>query len=867
MATEQNPSQLFNRRTLSLAVSSACAGVAPNAMAQDTGDDELRLEEIIVTATKREVGVQDVPMAITAFGDAEITKEGFRQLDDYVARIPALASARREPGGSNVIMRGCATSGVAFADTQSTAVYLDEQPISVAGINPDPRLVDVQRVEALSGPQGTLFGDSSQCGTLRIITNKPNTQESEGWIDLSAMTVSDGDVGYDVSAMFNVPIADNKAALRFVGFRADEPGYVDNVLTTSPRGQVINPNTNQPYFPGGTFDNSAFVEDDINESTITGGRVGLRIAPADDWTLDLQGAWQEVESTGFGDVDLPEAFHTGDSLGEWEQARFGDEFWRDEWYQLSLGLEASIGWGELTVAASFMNRKTFYEADSTAYITAWQDFNAYFQNVYYEGCCSIYDFGGDPLAKSFDDSDADRTSLEIRLATPSDSDSRWSGVIGAFYNKSEDHTHFSANIRELATADGYYAFYYLNNVAFRECQGYDPNPPYYCLAYEGLSESTYYAAPSVKWWDGVYNSNLEQVALFGEVNIDFNEHFTLTLGGRWFDIETDRTLENGTLVPTNLPFDEQGPEINCDASGNTTSLGTPLTNALCWTGVRNTANSDESGFVPKITTTFNATDDNMFYFTYSEGFRRGGGNAARPTSVFGRAPLNQFESDLVTNFEVGTKNSFADGRGVFNVTAYHMIWDDIQVEVEDPTPNIFTLGLVNLAEAEIQGIEAFLSYAASENVTFSASAGYNNAELSKTTTLFPNGDSPLVLTDGTQLPLVPDIKISASLDVAFDRQILDSDPSLSINVSHTGESISSLAGIASTEVLNPIRDQGDYTITNIRFGLDNDSWAATLYVHNAFDEYAKQFFNDRWIQQRLTVNRPRTIGVSFRKKF
>jgi outer membrane receptor protein involved in Fe transport len=852
MATDNNPSQLFTPGKLSVAVSAACAGVAPNAIAQDA-DGALRLEEIVVTATKREVSLQDVPMSITAFTDEDVVRAGFKQLDDYVGQIPALSSARREPGGSNVIMRGCATSGVAFQDTQSTAVYLDEQPISVAGFNPDPRLVDIKRVEALSGPQGTLFGDSSQCGTLRIITNKPDTEAFDGWVDLTAMSVAHGDTGFDISAMVNVPFADNKAAVRFVGFIAEEAGYIDNVLTDSPGGE---------FFPGGTFDNAEFVKDDINESTVTGGRLGLRIAPGDNWKLDLQAAYQDTDAKGFGDVDLPEAFHEGDNLGKWEQARFGDDRWEEEWYQLSLGLEGSLGWGELTVAASFMNRQTRYDADSTAYLAAWQEFYPY---------DNIYDFGGDPQAMSFDVSDADRTSFEIRLATPSDSDSRWNGVIGAFYNKSEDHTHFSANIRQLGEAEGAYAFYYLNNYSFDECRydQFDPNYPYYCLTYyDAVSNSHQNAAPSVKWWDGVYNSTLEQVAIFGEATIDFTDHFSLTLGGRWFDIETDRTLENGALIPTSTPFTVQGPEVSCDPTGVFTPTGTEITDQLCWTGVRNVATSDESGFVPKVTATFNATDANMFYATYSEGFRRGGGNAARPTSIFGRAPFNEFESDLVTNYEIGTKNTFADGRFQFNLTLYHMIWDDMQIEVEDPTPNIFTLGLVNVAEAELNGAEAFMAWVPTENMSINASIGYSDAELSKSFTLFADeADDPLTLDKGTPLPLTPDWKASVVLDYEFDRQMLGSTPSLGITYHYTGDSISSLAGIASTEVLNPVRVQDAYSIANIRFGLENDSWAATLFVHNAFDEYARQYYNDRWIQTRLTVNQPRTYGISFRKKF
>jgi len=155
MAANFNSVQQHSKKTLGLAISAACAGV-PAAQAQAV------IEEIIVTSTKREANVQDIPMSVTVFNDADIVRQGFKQLDDYVGQIPSLSMARREPYGTNVIMRGCAVSGIAFADTATTAVYLDEQPITVAGVNPDPRLVDIQRVEALSGPQGTLFGDASK---------------------------------------------------------------------------------------------------------------------------------------------------------------------------------------------------------------------------------------------------------------------------------------------------------------------------------------------------------------------------------------------------------------------------------------------------------------------------------------------------------------------------------------------------------------------------------------------------------------------------------------------------------------------------------------------------------------------------------
>ena len=191
----------------------------PAAQAQETA-----LEEIVVTATKREVSQQDTAIAITAFSDSEITLQRFKTFNDYAGQIPGLALSERQPGANSVIMRGCAAQGLSFSDSATTSVYLDEQPITAAGYNPDPRLVDVARVEALSGPQGTLFGDAAQCGTLRIITNKPDPNQYGGWVDLTASTVADGGSGYDVSAMVNVPLVPNKVALRLVGFQAGRSG-------------------------------------------------------------------------------------------------------------------------------------------------------------------------------------------------------------------------------------------------------------------------------------------------------------------------------------------------------------------------------------------------------------------------------------------------------------------------------------------------------------------------------------------------------------------------------------------------------------------------------------------------------------------
>ena len=861
MAANIDLIQLNPKNKLGFAISAVCAGVAPSAMAQQ--DDGRRIEEVVVTSTRREAAIQEIPMSIAAFGDADIVRQGFKQLDDYVGQIPALSTGTREPYGSNVIMRGCAVSGLAFADTATTAVYLDEQPITVAGLNPDPRLVDIQRVEALSGPQGTLFGDGSQCGTLRILTNKPDTTEFDSWIELTGMTVEHGDSGYEFNGMVNIPLASNKLALRLVGFYAEEPGYVDNI-------QGVNPSGPDDLFGArGSFDNAAFVEADINQTTVSGGRAMLRWAPSENWTFDLGGIYQKTEADGFGDTDLSEDGHAGDTIGEWEQIRFGAEVWEDEWYQFALTAEGSLGWGDLTIAASFMNRQASYAADSTAYISAWNEF--YPDKVIY----NIYDFGGDPQAMSFDVSDQDRYSLEIRLATPADSDSRWGAVGGLFYNKSDDHTHFSANIRQLDEVDPLYPYYlanrsayYNNYIAHHYCRGgYEPLPiGCASMIYDPTAvDAGPYVTPTVKWWDGVYNTELEQIAVFGEVNIDITDWFNLTLGGRYFDIQLDRSVENGTLVATNTPFTVQGPEIVCDEISAPTPIPggeTIKTQQLCATGPRNPATADETGFVPKITTAFNVGDDKMIYATYSEGFRRGGGNAARAASIFGRPPNDTYESDLVKNYEIGTKTTWANGRFQFNLTAYHMVWEDMQIEAEDPTPNIFTLGTVNLAEAEIDGVEAFIDWVPTDGLSLNATVGWNDGEVSEDSSF-----SGIDIAKGTPLPLSPDWKTSIVADYVFNASLWGTTPSLYLAYMYTGESVNSLLGIQSIETQKPVRVQEDYSIVNFRAALQGETWTATFFIDNVTDEYAQAFFNDRWIQTRLSVNRPRTFGITYRKSF
>ncbi|HNP36200.1 MAG TPA: TonB-dependent receptor [Woeseiaceae bacterium] len=790
--------QTFQRSVIAAAVTSACVG-APVAYAQDG------FEEIIVTATKRSVSLQDVPLAVTAFTDQDIVRQGFKQLDDYVGQVPGLAFARREPGGTTVLMRGCTISGLSFGGSSTTSIYLDEQPITAAGRNPDARLIDIERVEALSGPQGTLYGDASQCGSLRIITNKPDTTAAKGWLDAGVNSVSNGGVGYDISGMANIPLVDGKMALRLVGFLEEEAGYVDNVLSQS---------------PGGTFDNAAFVDSDVNSSTNTGARAMLRTHINDNWTVDLAGIYQQKKLDGFGDTDTNDQFYAGKNLGDLDQIRFNDDSWDDEWYQLSVTAEGSLGFADLMMTGSFFSRETVYEADATSYHFAFNQLSDYMGPYY-----TIYDFGGDPQGFAYNAEKTDLFTAEIRLSTPADSTSRWSGIVGFFYNRDEGHTLFYAGNTAFDTSP---AFAYLNYLAVY----YDPAFPLPAPPSGG------------NWFTGVYDSTLEQYALFGEVGFEVTDNFNITVGGRFFDIDLERTLKQGALFPI-------GTEPDCSVD-------------FCFADAPGT--SDESDFVPKVTLDYHFSDDTMIYGTYSEGFRRGGANAARSSSVFGPGnPYHAYTSDKLLNYEAGIKTTFSGGRVRLNVTAYHMIWQDIQLQANDP--NIFTLGIVNFPEANLDGVEAQMSWLPAHGWDISGTLGWNEAEISKTLTLFPTDPNPTTVIKGTQLPIMPDWKGSLTINKSFEKEMLGGTPYINFNYTYNGEATSSLEGIQSIIFVNPVRTLDSYSIADIRFGIDSAKWSAAIFVNNIFDERADQFFNDRWAQTRLSINRPLSYGVTYRRYF
>ncbi|MCH8099776.1 MAG: TonB-dependent receptor [Proteobacteria bacterium] len=194
------------------------------------GATQAVLDEIIVTASKRSENLQDVPISITALSSTALEELGITDFDSYAQMLPTLSYKSVGPGTATLIMRGASDGGDgnASGSQPSVGLFLDEAPVTTIASNLDIHIYDIARIEALAGPQGTLYGASSQSGNLRIITNKPDTEEFSAGIDLGASGTTGGDPSYSIEGFVNFPVGDN-AAIRLVGWRIEEGGYVDNV--------------------------------------------------------------------------------------------------------------------------------------------------------------------------------------------------------------------------------------------------------------------------------------------------------------------------------------------------------------------------------------------------------------------------------------------------------------------------------------------------------------------------------------------------------------------------------------------------------------------------------------------------------------
>ncbi|WP_243455594.1 TonB-dependent receptor [Sphingosinicella sp. BN140058] len=410
------------------------AGGDPSGTA-DQGSSDGRIgdeDEIIVTAQKREENLQDVPIAITALGTAKLEQLQVNDFQDYARNIPSISVQSGGPGFNNVYFRGVASGENAnhSGPLPSVGTYLDEQPITTTTGALDIHVFDIARVEALAGPQGTLYGASSQAGTVRIITNKPDTSGFYGEANAEVNTVAHGEQGYIGEAFINAPISD-RAAVRVVGWYRKDAGYIDNIP-----GTLTFPSS------GISFDNDALVEDDYNDVETYGARAALKIELDDEWTILPQVMAQKQVSHGF--------FAQERGLDELQVQQFNPERNEDKWYQAALTVTGKIGNFDLTYAGAYMQRQIDGQSDYVDY--------AYFYDALAGYGTYFYDNDGNlvnPNQYIQSDDSFTKQSHELRFSSPADKPVRL--IAGLFYQRQEhniEQNYIIDNIADSITVPG-----------------------------------------------------------------------------------------------------------------------------------------------------------------------------------------------------------------------------------------------------------------------------------------------------------------------------------------------------------------------------------------------------------------------------
>ena len=787
----------FRLKPLAVAIIAAHSPLALVAQEQTEEDDAGRtIEEVIVTATKREANMQDVAQSITAFTTDDLERLRARDMKEYIDALPSVALVNSVPGRNSVVFRGVSTGSSEYRTDSMTAVYLDEQPLTTNSQQVDPWLVDIERVEALPGPQGTLFGSSSQSGTLRVITNKPDPSGFGAQVDAAAYSTRGGEPSYDLSGHVNIPVAD-RVAVRVAAFVSQEGGYVDNVL-----GRDL----------ADTQDNADVVEDDFNEYGVSGGRVAASWELGDRWSVIAGIIAQNSSADG--------AWESDPSLGDFKIVKFFDEYRDDDWHQTSFTVKGDLGAAEFSATTAIFDRDIAYEWDNHVYEqykdAYWGVYNGY--GLYN----SEYTFG-----TTFNDQTQERFSQEVRLTSTGASRFQW--MVGAFYEDVDDEWLYGAQNPSL-----------MDTVAWETAN-------YYAYTYYAAYDHIDYPLPASEF--GYFNHfvrAVEQTAAFGELVYDLSDRLTTTVGLRWF--EYDRNEYDQFHFPKGLP-----PLSGLDSNGAYTATGVEQDTAL------------------KLSAQYILDDDRMAYFLFSQGFRLGGSNSQRAANT-GLVPQN-YGADILNNYEAGLKSEWFDNRLQLNVSAFYMVWEDIQIDNAGGVDDKWWLrGMINGDTARTMGVEVTWDASITDSLRFEGSVFLADPEFNSEFTLL----SGEVITDGTTMPISPEFKYYFAVEYTFWNWNNIGDLWVRYDTSHQSEVYN---GLSSAIAEDPEGKQPSWTLSNFQLGIElpegpqfmlevNNVWDERTinYLDNGGNFQAAQFGDTRWHNVRSYVA-PRSIGLSATFRF
>ncbi len=793
------------RQAIKAALLSAAAFAAVNAQVA-TAQESVGLDEIVVTATKRgQSALQDVAASIQAFGEEALTKMGVAEFTDFSRSVAGLDVRDTGPGQKRYLIRGANAPGEA-----TVGVYYDEYPVTGSGQSaaeagnnqPDIDLFDAERVEVLRGPQGTLYGAGAASGVIRMVTKRPDYINYESHVQGELSSTSKGGTNWHIKGMVNVPLVEDKVALRIVGYNVDTAGFIDNV----PLGIK-----------------------DINTQERRGARAALGVKFSDTTSLTTQVYYQEIESGGrnghnpydFTDVVGPPFLHERQpdgsiipnnrfdvpAAGVLKQNTASLEPYKENLLLVGTTLESNFDTGSLTVAASLMDRSAQSYLDSSNPVRLQQRFRDTGLAIVNEELTGVpfippFQFYSNPitvvsptgLATNYQDQGTKMWTVEARYA--SNLSGRFNYLAGATYQHLDRDVHSTVEIVDPATGR--------------------PDPAYSNLLLQ----------------DRVAENVTKLAAVFGELYFNATDKLELMGGVRLF--QTKRDQFSRVIIPFLRNPDIGGPA-----------------------GVDVNIPAKEEDIIGKLQATYKFTDDILAYAQVSQGFRAGGVNSLVVPTI-----PPSFDSDETRNYELGLKTSWAGGRLNINMAAYQIDWYNILINV--PFTSQFN-GLVNCQSndpcAQIKGAELELIARPIPGLDLGATVTFIDAQLKKTLA----NELPAGIVPSDPVFGVPGDKLEGSPDYSGSGWAQYGWPVGSGNYQAYVRGDLQFSSGADTNSFSPARNRASasYVFGNLRFGVESEKWGAALFVRNVTDKAADlTIFNNFQSVNRVTVNQPRTIGLT-----
>ena len=785
-----------------------------------------QLEEVVVTATRRSENLQDVPIAITALTGQTLRQLNVQTLDDFVKYLPNVTVAANGPGQSEIYMRGLSatqTNNFISAGTgtfPNVAVYLDDQSAQLPGRNLDVYAADLERIEVLEGPQGTLFGAGAQAGVLRYITNKPKINTTEAGVNASYSTTAHGDPSSSVDAYINIPLIEDTLAMRAVIYDDSRGGYIHNIPGTFARSAtdvgIVN------YFGGVVppasiaINNNGLVNNAINPAVYTGLRLSALYKANEDWNFLLQQSYQNLEADG--------VFGYEPALGDLNVQQYNPSRDRDRFEDTAWTLNGRIDALKVVYTGGYLVRNVDQVTDYTAY--ARGAYAAYYQ-------CNGPAFGSTKPAvntcytPSITERDIARNthqSHELRISTPDDWRAR--GIVGLFYEnyKIQDSANF--------------------NYADPEA-GFTPQAP--------LPDTTTFDASVRPPGDGFFNDitrGYKQKAAFGDFSFDIiPKQLTLSAGIRFYSMDTFLRGSKNSVY-------------GCRGTAPGTCADPPFSENFDELGLRETF----SGHKSKLNLSWKINEDALLYATYSEGFRPGGFNTGTGLTSGTFVVPKAYDPDTLKNKEVGWKTTWFDRHLQFNGAVYQEDWYNVQVSITDPADYGNLNFTVNGPHYRVRGVEGDLIYRVTAALTLNSSFAWNSsAQQNVPSFVDGNATRVLVPTSGLGSTLAQSPPFQGNIRARYEVPFNGYTGYAQLGAQHTAHSYASILNAGAFEPQR--QNQQPYSTYDAFLGVKKDAWGLEAFGENLTDTRAQLYVNGFQFVQQVVTNRPRTVGIRMSYKF